>query len=49
MFVYYFIIIFPGQYNAMAASGIIDLKGGKGLDPFYLTTLTFLLKTHHFF
>jgi len=34
MAVYYFILVFAGQYNAMAARGIIDLKGGNGLDPF---------------
>jgi hypothetical protein len=34
-FVYYFITGYPGQYNAMAASSIIDLKGGNGFDPFY--------------
>jgi len=32
---YYFIIIFPGQYNAMAASAVIDLTGGEGLDTFW--------------
>jgi hypothetical protein len=40
---YYFILVLAGQYNATAESGIIDLKGGDGLDAFQIKTETFLL------